>query len=53
MPINKAHSGEKQSTNRTELPQADIEDLQKPSWLIQEPLYLKMGKRLNKLHHRR
>lgn len=29
MPINKAHSGEKQSTNRTELPQADIEDLQK------------------------
>ena len=32
----------------TELPQADIEDLQKPSWLIQEQLYLKMGKRLNR-----
>ena len=35
--------------NRTELPQADIEDLQKPSWLIQEQPHLKMGKRFEQI----
>lgn len=45
MPINKAHSGEKQVPTEQDFLKADIEeDLQKPSWLIQEQLYLKMGK---------
>lgn len=40
---------EKQSMDRTELPHADIEGPQKPSWLIQEQPYFKMGKRFEQI----
>ena len=35
--------------DRTELPHADIEGPQKPSWLIQEQPYLKTGKRFEQI----